>query len=213
MAARKKKTTTKSTARKTKTTTTRKPSAKSLPRKTARTAKSTATKTSSTRPQEADPLMQASSNVVQALFGNRPQDAQEQAFTFGQQNMESLAKSADKASCSLREAMEIGKAQIDATVESNKRTTAASQKLYEQWMQTSNAAFSDQLTLAKDWFSCRTVEDFANISNKLIQAQWSQTLEQTSHWSDAWFKWASDASAPLTEAMTNAPKRIDKLIR
>jgi len=121
----------------------------------------------------------------------------------------SSAKSNNKSSAKTESFAQNNEA-INAAMESNSATAKMTQTMTEEMMKFANKNFSENMTLSKEFFSCRTMSDMFEIQNKMMKNNFDSFFKQSSKMSEMLFKAASESATPLSGPFTNMADEFKK---
>lgn len=162
-----------------------------------------------------DQFVQAGTEAVKDFLTAGTEEAQrthEKVLSFGRENMEKWAESADKAARTLGETLALSKEQIDALMESSKLATELGKQLHENLVKDMNTSFSENVELTKELLACRTLDDVMEVQSRALQNQLARFFDQSARLTDAWFKLSTDVVEPLNTQATQVTNRLNKSI-
>lgn len=192
-------------------------------RKTASKAKSTAAKPARAATMSAISSSQsAAENVVnfgskavkdiQSSLSTEAQKAQEKIVSMSRDSAETFAKSADKASKTVYELMNMCRDNLEACIESGNISSNIAKELSQEITEYYNQAAADQMETAQQLFACRTLNDFVELQNKIVRNSVDNYFEQCNKLSGLAFECVSDICEPINQRVSEATEQVNKLM-
>lgn len=230
MATAKRKTTKKTAAKK---TTAKKAPAKRTVKKASSTRKKPVVKRTTAAPKAAAPKAAKPAAVSAAMpspeqafaFGNdmmkqffdsanTPAMADPSVFgkQFSEQGAEQLAKASSVASQSFNDAIEMGKENAEAMVESSNIAAGASKTVGAELFNYANKAFSQNVEISKELFACRTLNDMFDLQSRIVKNNIDGFFSESVKISELVFEAANNAAEPLQERMQETADRVNKTL-
>lgn len=179
-----------------------------------KTAKSALSSVESTR-NSAENVVKIGANAVRELFASsagEAQKAQEKAFAIGREGAASFAKSADAVTKLMYEAVSLSRDNVEAAIECSNITANFAKDLSEQLAEYANGAFTSQMELSKEAFSCRTINDVLELQNKFIRSALDGFFGESLKMSEKLFEYTSEALEPVNERIAQAGDQISKAL-
>ncbi len=143
---------------------------------------------------------------------NEAQRAQEKAFAIGRESAEHLARSADVATRSINEAVQLSQENLEACIECGNMAVDVSKTISEEIFNFTNNLFAQNVEISKQAFTCRTLNDVFDLHSKLFRANVDELFGESAKVSELWFEMANKITEPLTERLTDAAERWTKTI-
>lgn len=163
----------------------------------------------------AENVVKIGTNAVRELIASgagEAQKAQEKAFAIGRESAENFAKTADTAMKVLYECVGLSRDNIEACMECSNITSGLAKELSTDWCEFTNKTFSDNVDIAKEAFTCRTLNDVVELQNKLIRYNLDSFFEQSAKISNMFFEYASEAIEPINERIARASDQMNKVL-
>ena len=163
----------------------------------------------------ADDAMSISMNAMQKLMeqaGLQNALPQDQFNAFNQQSAEQMAKSAQTASRSMEDMMELSKKNADAAVKCSDIAVSASKNMGAEFFNFANRSFSQNVELSKELFGCRTLNDMFDLQSKMMKANMDDFFSESVKLSEMLFQCAEKVSAPINERVNDTTERLSKTL-
>lgn len=177
-------------------------------------AKGTIDVVESTR-NSAESVVKISSAAVKDLLANgasEAQKAQEKAFEIGRESAQQISKSADAVTKSLYEAISISRDNVEAMVECGNLTASLAKDLSNELVEYANKAFSDNVEISKNAFSCRTINDVVELQSKIVRNSIDSFFNQSSKITNMMFEYGAEAFEPINERVAQTTEQLSKVI-
>ena len=161
------------------------------------------------------PFFGANSNTVKDFVSAGSQEArraQERAFSFGRDHMEKWMSGSDKTARGLGEAFAVSKDGVDALVEYSKIATELSKDFQQEVTAEWNELCTETVENAKDLLACRTLNDYVELQNRLLQQNVNRLVSQGARVTDLWFKLTTEAAEPINSQVNRTTSRINKAL-
>lgn len=139
---------------------------------------------------------------------DRAREQQEEVLAFSRDYLKNWTQSADQTSEALHEAFKLGQENIDAAVESGKIASDLGKEFHEQLVKEVNELFAENIESAKELLACRTVQDYLDLQQRSWQSNFGHLVNQSTRWTDLWFRLTTDASEPLNTQTSKAASRL-----
>lgn len=153
----------------------------------------------------------AGSEVFKELLtngANEARRAQEKVLEMSREQAETFARSADSFFRNFNEAVNASKDHVEATVEAGNITANYLQAVSTDMMNFSSSLFSENVESAKEFLSCKSYNDFVEISNRIFRSNVDAIFGQSQRLSDQWFKVITEASEPLNAQFAETYERF-----
>jgi hypothetical protein len=190
----------------------RKTTAKSASAKTASAATMSA---ASAARSSAENVVNFSSKAVkdiQSSITSEAQKTQEKLVSMGRESAETFAKSADKASKSLHEIMNICRDNMEACMESGNISANICKELSQEVSEYCNQAAADQMEVAQQLFACRTLNDLVELQNKVVRGSLDNYFEQCHKISNLAFECVNEICEPINQRVSEATEQVSKMM-
>ncbi len=177
-------------------------------------AKSTFSAVESTR-HSAENVVRIGSSAMRdfmASSADEAQKAQEKAFELSREHAENFAKSADSVTKALYEAVSLSRGNIETCIECGNLSASFARDLSSEAFESANRAFSDNVDLSKEFFSCRTINDMFDLQNRLLRQSLDNFFSQSSRLSNMMFEYTSEALEPINERVAEATEQLNKVM-
>ncbi|MBY0406183.1 MAG: phasin family protein [Rickettsiales bacterium] len=138
--------------------------------------------------------------------------AQEKVFAMGREGSEQLVKSADAITKIMYEAITMGRDNVETAIECGNLTAALAKDLSTELFETGNRAFSDNLELSKEFFSCRTFNDMFELQNRIMKTTLDTFFNESVKLSGMVFEYTTEALEPINDRMSQASEQISKAL-
>jgi hypothetical protein len=140
-------------------------------------------------------------------FKNGAQDSFSKAAREG---AEKLSKGAGSAQRSMNDVVELGRENAEAIVEASNIAVGVSKQISAEVVNYVNKAFSNNVDLSKQAFTCRTLNDMFDLNNKFVKSNLDAFFNESVKVSEMLFQCATDISEPLNERVSETSQRLSK---
>lgn len=178
-------------------------------------AKSSAIAASKAAESTSENVVKIGSAAVKELLANGANEAQkvrEKAMEISRESADKLAKSADVISKSACEVAGLSRGNMEAAVECGNLTASFAKDLSSEIFEYTNKAFSDNLEISKEIFSCRTITEMAELQNRIIKNSLHNFLNETGKIAGMLFEYSQEAFEPINERISEATEQLNKTI-
>lgn len=161
----------------------------------------------------AETVVNISSKAVrdmQASLTSEAQKTQDKLVEIGRESADTIAKSADAATKTLYEAINICRDNLESAIECGNISTNVAKEFGQEITDFVNQAAADQMEIAKAAFSCRTLNDVVELQNKVVRHTMESYFDQCSRLTNLLFECASDICEPINERITEASEQLNK---
>lgn len=168
----------------------------------------------------AEQMMKYSSDFMQQLFAAPlASDKKANGFAGDASNAFSkaardgaakLSKGADSAQRSLNDVVELGRENAEAIVEAGNIAVGVGKQVSAEVVNYVNKAFSNNVELSKQAFTCRTLNDMFDLNNKFVKSNLDAFFNESVKVSEMLFQCATDISEPLNERLSETTQRLSK---
>ena len=141
---------------------------------------------------------------------NEAKRAQDKIHAFTKQSAAKVSESANNAGRNLQEAMATGRDMLQACVESGNVATDMTKTLSTQFFQYANERFTQNIEMSKDYFTCRTLNDMAELQSRILRANLDQFFFGAAELSNLLFEYADQAAEPFSDRVASAGERLNK---
>ncbi len=138
--------------------------------------------------------------------------AQEKAFELSRENAEQFAKSADAATKFMYEAVSMSRGNLETCVECSNMSASFARDLSSECFEASNRAFTDSMEISKEFFGCRTLNDFFDVQNRMFRQSLDTMFNQSSRISNMMFEYTSEVLEPVNERIAQASDQFSKAV-
>lgn len=177
-------------------------------------AKSTFAAVESTR-NSAESVVNIGSTAMKDLLANSATEAQkahEKAFEIGRESAEHISKSADAVTKSLYDSIAISRDNVEAMIECGNLTASLAKDMSSELFEYANKAFSDNIEISKDVFSCRTLNDVLDLQNRIVKSSMDSFFNESSKLSNMLFEYSSEFFEPINERVSQASEQLSKTL-
>lgn len=153
----------------------------------------------------------AGSEVIKELLtngANEARRAQEKVLEMSRENAETFARTADAFFRNMSEAMNAEKGHMEAFVEAGNIAANAMKTSSSEALNFTSSLFSENVEFAKEFFACKSYNDFVEVSNRIFRSNVDAIFDQSQRLSDQWFKTATEVSEPLNAQFAEAYERL-----
>lgn len=140
------------------------------------------------------------------------QKAQEKMFAFTREGSEQLVKQADAVTKVLYETIAMARDNVETLIECSNLTAALVKDMSGELFETGNEAFSENLELSKEFFSCRTFSDMLELQNRAVKHSMDTFFSQSMRLSTMLFEYTNEALEPINERVSQASEQISKVL-
>lgn len=182
---------------------------------TSQTAKSSANNASKPSEAASENVVKLGSAAVKELLANSASEAQKvraKAIEISQENAAKLAKSVDVASKSACEIAGISRCTMETLVECSNLSASFAKDLSSEIFEYANKGFSNNLEISKEFFSCRSITEMAELQNKIIKNSMSDFLNEAGKITGMFFEYSQEALEPINERISEASEQMVKTI-
>jgi phasin family protein len=151
-----------------------------------------------------------SETVIRAI--EPVQKTQEKIFKAGRDNVEKAMHSADTCNRVAGELAGICSENINACVESGSKAFPILQEVTTEIMESCNRSFSESAEIAREAFSCRTINDMVELQNRAVQQAFDNYFNTTNKLCSMLFDSCTEALEPLHERTSVASEQIRKAL-
>ncbi len=138
--------------------------------------------------------------------------AQEKAFEMSRESAEQFAKSADAATKLVSEVVSLSRGNIETCVECGNLTASFARDLGTEAFEAANRALSDNMEVSKEFFGCRTINDFFDVQNRMFNQSLDNFFSQSSRLSNMMFEYTTEALEPINERVAEATEQLSKAV-
>jgi hypothetical protein len=166
--------------------------------------------------QSAEKVVHFSNNAMKGMLSGgaeEAQKAQEKLLSITRDSAEKLTKSADTATKVVYEGIAASRDNIETAIQCGNITAALAKDLSSEAFETANQAFSETVETAKDLFACRTINDLAELNNRLFRQVSEEFFNRSAKISDRVFEYANEAIEPINERVSHASQQISKVLK
>jgi phasin family protein len=175
-------------------------------------AKSSASKAAESTSENVVKIGSAAVKELLANGANEAQKVREKAMEISRESADKLAKSADVISKSACEVAGLSRGNMEAAVECGNLTASFAKDLSSEIFEYTNKAFSDNLEISKEIFSCRTITEMAELQNRIIKNSLHNFLNETGKIAGMLFEYSQEAFEPINERISEATEQLNKTI-
>lgn len=160
-----------------------------------------------------DDVMAVSAEAMQKFMrqaGIKSPMSQNEFNAMGKKSAEQMAKSADAATRSVNDMVDISKKNADAAVKCGDIAVSASKNIGAEMFSFANRSFSQNVELSKELFSCRTLNDMFDLHSKMLKSNMDDFFSESVKMSEMVFQCASDVSEPINQCVSETTERMSK---
>jgi hypothetical protein len=139
-------------------------------------------------------------------------DTQGKLLEMSRESMAQFAKGSEKATESINEAIAQGRSTMEACIECTNLTSDMAKSFTNEMFRYTNEAFSENIEISKDIFTCRTINDVLELQNKMMRNNVDNFFNESLRLTEMFFDYASEASEPLNERIAEATERFSKSV-
>lgn len=166
----------------------------------------------------AEQMMKYGSDFMQQLFTvpnetkvtNIQANAKDAFSKAAREGAAKFSKGADSAQRSINEVVEIGRENAEAIVEAGNIAVGVSKQVGAEMVNYVNKAFSNNVELSKQAFTCRTLNDMFDLNNKFVKSNLDAFFNESVKVSEMLFQCATDISEPLNERLSETTQRLTR---
>lgn len=161
----------------------------------------------------AENVMRIGTEAVRELMSSsagEAQKAQEKVLAFSRESAENMSRSADALSRAMNEAVSLSRENFEACMECSNIAAEMSKSMSAEFFNYANNAFSQNVEYAKEFLSCRTINDMFDLQSEIVKRQMDGFFNESARLSEIFFRYASEAAEPLNERMVEATERFTK---
>lgn len=198
-----------SAQRKTTKTTTAKPAAAKS------AARSATINTLDAASSSAETVVNMSNKAVKDIrdsFATEAQKTQEKLYEMSRESAENIAKTADTASRTIYEIVNVCRDNVEACMECGNISSNIAKDMGQEISDYVNQAATEQMELAKEMFACRTLNDVVELQNKIFRNVIDGYFEQCSKLSEMAFECASEVCEPINQRVSEASEQMGKIM-
>lgn len=140
------------------------------------------------------------------------QRAQEKVFALGREGSQKLVKGADAVTKVLYETIAMGRDNVETAIECGNLTAALAKDVSTELFEAGNRAFSDNLEMSKEFFTCRTFNDMFELHNRILKNTLDTFFNESVKLSGLVFEYTTEALEPINDRMTQASEQISKAL-
>jgi len=123
---------------------------------------------------------------------------------------ETMSKTTKQFDAYSKEAAEIGRETFDAAIKSSTIMAKGFEEIVRASMALAQSAAEKQANFAKEAMTSKTINEWAEIQNKIAQSSFDDFMAGATKISEMAVKTLSDASEPVNEQMTKAVNAVQK---
>lgn len=161
----------------------------------------------------AEQMMKYSSDLVQQFispFTGDASSAAKKAASFQNTAKDAVSRGADSAQRSINEVVELSRENAEALVEASNVAVGVTKQVSAEVANYVNKAFTNNVELSKQVFTCRTLNDMFDLNNKFMKSNLDAFFNESVKVSEMLFQCATDISEPLNERVTETTQRLAK---
>ncbi len=136
---------------------------------------------------------------------------QERVLEFSRESAENLAKSADSAVKGFNEAVELGKENFEAVVESANIASKISKTIAAEVSEFTNDSIAENMKGIEEFLSCKTASDFFNLQSNLVKSNLDSCFNEALKLSELFMQYAK-AAEPVSERVTITTEKLAKAV-
>jgi hypothetical protein len=133
----------------------------------------------------------------------------EKMLEMGSENIEKFAKHADSAAKNLGDAVEFGKENFEALVESANIASKIAKNIAAEISEYTNNVATDNFKAFEDFLSCKTVSDFLNLNSTLLKNNVDACFNESLRLSELFVE-LGKAAEPVSQQVAAAAERLTK---
>jgi hypothetical protein len=162
---------------------------------------------------QAENVVKIGGNAVKEFLATstgEAQKAQEKAFAIGREGAEHFAKSADAVTKALYDGIGMSRDNVETCIECGNMAAALVKDVSTEVFEYANKAFSDNVELSKEFFTCRTINDMFELQNRASKSLIDNFFNQSVKLSGMVFEYATEALEPINERVSHATEQFSK---
>lgn len=190
----------------------KKPSAKLASDVANKAARNTFAAVESTR-SSAEHVVKLSSSAMKDFLSSgagEAQKAQEKLFAASREQAEQFARSADSLTKMMYDAVSASRDNVETLIECGNVTAAVAKDISSELYEYSNRSFADSLEFSKEFFACRTFNDFFELQNKMAKSAMDDFFAESLKLSNMMFEYSTETLEPLNERIAQAGEQFSK---
>ncbi len=133
----------------------------------------------------------------------------EKMLEMGSESVEKFAKHADSAAKSLGNAVELGKENFEALVESANIASKIAKNIASEISEYTNNVVTDNFKAFEDFLTCKTVSDFLNLNSTLLKNNVDACFNESLRLSELFVE-LGKAAEPVNQQVAAATERLTK---
>jgi len=133
----------------------------------------------------------------------------EKMLEMGNESVEKFAKHADSAAKSLGDAVEMGKENFEALVESANIASKITKNIAAEISEYTNNVVTDNFKAFEDFLSCKTVSDFLNLNSTLLKNNVDACFNESLRLSELFVE-LGKAAEPVNQQVAAAAEKLTK---
>ena len=140
------------------------------------------------------------------------QRAQEKVFAMTREGSQQIVKGADAVTKVMYETIAMGRDNVETAIECGNMTAALAKDVSTELFEAGNRAFSDNLEISKEFFSCRTFNDMFELQNRIVKNSLDTFFNESVKLSGMVFEYTTEALEPINERFAQASDQISKIL-
>ncbi len=156
---------------------------------------------------QSEAMLKMGADAVRNMMSGAPDASQ---FFKGMPGNDQFGQSAQAASSSMNDMMNMGKDHIDTAVTCSSIAVNAGKNIGAELFNYANKSFSQNVEMSKEVFGCRTLNDMFDLQSKVMKTNMEHFINESVKMSEMMFKAASQVSEPLNERISESTKRMSK---
>lgn len=163
--------------------------------------------------QSANAVLQMGTDAIQEFFKNGAFDTKDKMMSFmSKEGAAQLAKSADAATRSMGEMMDISRDNVETCVNCSNIAVNASKNMGAEIFNFANKSFSQNLEISKELLACRTLNDMFDLQSRIMKTNLDNLFNESVKLSELMFQCATQVSEPLNERVSDTTNRLSKTL-
>lgn len=138
------------------------------------------------------------------------QRVQEKLFAIGRESVDNITKSANAATKTINETLAMSRDNVEACIECGNIASNIAQTMSQELVSFANNAFSENVEISKEVFSCRNINDFFELQSRILKNNIDSIFTESVKLTEMAFQLASEVAEPLNERVAEATERFSK---
>ncbi len=158
-------------------------------------------------------VLNIGTDTMKGLFLNSTDEAKKthaKVFAISRESSEGVSRAVGSVTRALNDIIALGRENIDVAVEVSNIVADITKSANSELINYANGNFTDNLDIFNEVFGCRNINDAVEINNKWVSTNLENFFAQSSRFSDMLFQFATEASEPINDHITESTERLSK---